>query len=118
MFYSFSYKQEQKYIDLKKIDSKKKPAQPKESDDRARENLKVKEGATEKECVAGPVVTRALAKKSDKVHPLKVKEAMSSDDKSTTENLQKDSTLKKCFDRTRFMSKCMQEVSSYSVSRA
>ena len=51
-------------------------------------------------CVAGPVVTRAQAKKSDKVHPLKVKEAMSSVDKSTIENLQKkDSTLKKCFDR-------------------
>ena len=45
-------------------------------------------------------MTRAQAKKSDKVHPLKVKEAMSSVDKSTIENLQKkDSTLKKCFDR-------------------
>ena len=62
--------------------------------------MKVKEGATEEKCVAGPVVTRAQAKKSDKVHPLKVKEAMSSVDKSTIENLQKkDSTLKKCFDR-------------------
>ena len=58
------------------------------------------EGATEEECVAGPAVTRAQAKKSDKVHPLKVKEAMSSVDKSTIEDLQmKDSTLKKCFDR-------------------
>ena len=57
-------------------------------------------GGTEEKCVAGPVVTRAQAKKSDKVHPLKVKEAMSSVDKSTIENLQKkDSTLKKCFDR-------------------
>ena len=54
----------------------------------------------QRSCVAGPVVTRAQAKKSDKVHPLKVKEAMSSVDKSTIENLQKkDSTLKKCFDR-------------------
>ena len=80
-------------------DSKMKPAQPKENDDRARRNVKVKEGATEEKCVAGPVVTRAQAKKSDKVHPLKVKEAMSSVDKSTIENLQKkDSTLKKCFD--------------------
>ena len=62
--------------------------------------MKVKEGATEEKCVAGPVVMRAQAKKSDKVHPLKVKEAMSSVDKSTIENLQKkDSTLKKCFDR-------------------
>ena len=84
----------------KKRDSKKKPAQPKENDDRARRNVKVKEGATEEKCVAGPVVTRAQAKKSDKVHLLKVKEAMSSVDKSTIENLQKkDSTLKKCFDR-------------------
>ena len=62
--------------------------------------MKVEEGATEEECVAGPVVTRAQAKKSDEVHLLKVKEAMSSVDKSTIENLQrKDSTLKKCFDR-------------------
>ena len=84
----------------KERDSKKKPAQPKENDDRARRNVKVKEGATEEKCVAGPVVTRAQAKKSDKVHPLKVKEAMSSVDTSTIENLQKkDSTLKKCFDR-------------------
>ena len=87
----------------KERDSKKKPAQPKENDDRARRNVKVKEGATEEKCVAGPVVTRAQAKKSDKVHPLKVKEAMSSVDKWTIdmiENLQKkDLTLKKCFDR-------------------
>ena len=54
----------------KERDSKKKPAQPKENDDRARRNVKVKEGATEEKCVAGPVVTRAQAKKSDKVHPL------------------------------------------------
>ena len=83
----------------KERDSKKKPAQPKENDDRARLYVKVNESATEEKCVAGPVVTRAQAKKSDKVHPLKVKEAMSSVDKSTIENLQKDSTLKKCFDR-------------------
>ena len=81
-------------------DSKKKPAQPKENNDRARRNVKVMEGATEEKCVAGPVVTRDQAKKIDKVHPLKVKEAMSSVDKSTIENLQKkDSTLKKSFDR-------------------
>ena len=84
----------------KERDSKKKPAQPKENYDHARRNIKVKEGATERECVAGPVVTRAQAKKSDKVHPLKVKEAMPRVDKLTIENLQKkDSTLKKCFDR-------------------
>ena len=81
---------------LQRRETKKEPAQPKENDDRARGNVK---GATEEKCVAGPVVTRAQAKKSDKVHPLKVKEAMSSVDKSTIENLQKkDLTLKKCFD--------------------
>ena len=37
---------------------------------------------------------------SDKIHPLKVKEAMLSVDKTSIEDLQKkDSTLKKCFDR-------------------
>ena len=62
--------------------------------------MKVKEVATEEECVAGPVVTRAQANNNDKVHPLKAKEAMSSVDKSTIENLQKkDSTLKRFFDR-------------------
>ena len=85
----------------KKRDSIRKPAQPKESDDRTRWNVKVKDGATESKCVAGSVVTRAEAKKSDKVYPLKVKEAMSSadDDESAVKNLQKDTTLKKCFDR-------------------
>ena len=39
-------------------------------------------------------MTRAQGKKSGKVHPLKVKVAMSSVDKLTIENLQK-----KCFDR-------------------
>ena len=79
----------------KKRDSKKKLAQPKENDDHVRQNLKVKEGATEEECVARPDVTSAQVKKSDKVYPLKVKETMSSVDKSTIKNLQrKDSTLK------------------------
>ena len=83
----------------RKRNSKKKPAQPKEIDDGAKRIEKVKEGSTEEENVAGPVVTRAQTKKSDKVHPLKVKEAMSSVDKSTIENLQKkDSTLKKCWE--------------------
>ena len=62
--------------------------------------MKVKDGATEKECVAGPAVTRAQPKKSVKLHLLKVKESMSSVDKLIIENLQKkDSTVKKCFDR-------------------
>ena len=60
----------------KKRDSKKRPAQPKGNDDCARRNIKVKEDASEEECVARPVVRRAQVKKSDKVHPLKVKEVV------------------------------------------
>ena len=97
MFKRFNQKTEKSAP--RKRDSKKKPAQPKENEDCAERNMKVKEGATEEECVARPAVTRAQANKSDKVNPLKVKEAMSSVDKSTIEDLQKkDSTLKKCFD--------------------
>ena len=60
----------------------------------------VLEETTEGKCVGGPVLTRAQTKKSDKIHSLKVKEATSSVDKTTIEDLQKkDSTLKKCFDR-------------------
>ena len=72
----------------------------KKNDNRAIQDVKVQKRTTEGKCVAGPVLTRAQAKKSDKTHPLKVKEAMSSVNKSTIEDLQKkDSTLKKCFDR-------------------
>ena len=49
--------------------------------------------ATRQECVAGPVLTRAQAKNTEKIHPLKVKEDMSNVDKSAIEDLQK-----KCFD--------------------
>ena len=84
----------------KNRDSKKKPAQTKKNDNHATQDIKVQEGTTEVKYVAGPVLTRAQAKKSDKIHPLKVKEAMSRVDKTTIEDLQKkDSTLKKCFDR-------------------
>ena len=49
----------------------------------------VQEGTMERKCVAGPVLMRAQAKKSDKIHPLKVKEAnMLHVDKSTIEDLQ------------------------------
>ena len=42
---------------------------------------------------------RARAKKTDKIHSLQVREAMSSVDKSTIDHLlKKDFTLKKCFD--------------------
>ena len=62
---------------------------------------KISKKAPQNESVAGPVLKRAQVKKSDKIHPLKVKEAMSGVDKMTIEDLQKDSTLKKCFDRVR-----------------
>ena len=40
-------------------------------------------------CAAGPVLTRAQAKKSDKIHPIKVTGAMSSVDKHTIEDLRR-----------------------------
>ena len=82
------------------IKTKEKARPGQENDNRATEDIKVQEGTTEGKCVAGPVLTRAQAKNSDKIHRLKVKEAMSSVDKTTIEDLQKrDSTLKKCFDQ-------------------
>ena len=53
-------------------------------------------GHRQSECGTKISPDRAQAKKSDKVHPLKVKEAMS---KSTIENLQKKDSTLKCFDR-------------------
>ena len=44
---------------------------------------KFQEGTLEGKCVKGPVLIRAQVKKSDQIHPLKVKEALSSVDKST-----------------------------------
>ena len=69
-------------------DSKKKPAQIKKNDNCATHDVKVQEGTTKGRCVAGPVLTRAQAKKSDTIHPLTVKEAMSSVDTITIEDLQ------------------------------
>ena len=93
-------KEEIKKCAQKKRDSKKKPTKHKENDNHARQEVKVNGGATKEECVARQVVMRAQVKKSDKVNPLKVKDAMSRVDYSTTANFhQKDLTLKKCFDR-------------------
>ena len=62
--------------------------------------LKSQKALQEGKCITGPVLTRAQAKKSDKIYPLKVKEAMSNVDKTTIKDLQKvDATLKKCFYR-------------------
>ena len=70
MFRKFNQKKKTEKSVPKKRDSKKKPAQG--NDDCARRNVKVKEGATEEKCVAGLVVTRAQAKKSDKVNLLRL----------------------------------------------
>ena len=72
-----------------KGDWKKKPAKLKKNDHHATQDVKDQEGTMEGKCVAGPCLTRAQAKKTDKIHPLKVKEAMSSVDKTTIEDLQK-----------------------------
>ena len=66
----------------------------------AMQDVKVQEGTMEVKCVAGLCLTRAQAKKSDKILPLKVKEPMSSVNKFAIEDLQKkESSLKKCFDQ-------------------
>ena len=97
---SWMFKEESNRRKTKNRGSKKKPAQIKKSDNHATQDIKVQEGTTEGKCVARPVLTRAQTKKSNKIHPLKVKEAMSSVVKTTNEDLQKkDSTLKKYFDR-------------------
>ena len=94
----------------KNQDSKRKPAQIKKNGNRATEDIKVQEDTTEGKCVAGPVLTRAQAKKSDKIH-----QAMSSVDKTSMEDLQKKgSSLKKCFDRVenRLLERTMLESST------
>ena len=72
MFEKKSNQEENNKSTLRKRDSKK-PAQPLENDNHARQKVKVKDIPTEEEFVTGPVMTKAQAKKSDKVHPLKVK---------------------------------------------
>ena len=85
--------------ETKNRDSKKKPPQLKKMLHSATQDVKVQESATEGKCDAGQVFRSAQAKKSDKIHPLKVKEAMSSVNMSTIADLEKYSTLKICFDR-------------------
>ena len=90
---SWMFREESNRGKTKYRDSEKNPAQIKKNDNRATEDIKVPEGTTEGKCIAGPVLIRAQGKKSDKIHPLKVKEATSSVDKTTIEDLQKqDST--------------------------
>ena len=88
------FKEESNRGKAKNRASKKKPAQIKKNDNHATEDIKVPEGTTEGKCVAGvPVLTRAQMKKSDKIHPLKVKEAMSSVAKTTTEEFRRRTLL-------------------------
>ena len=74
----------------KKEDSENKPAHLKKIDNHATQDVIVQEGTIliEGKCVAGKVLMRAQAKKSDKIHPLKVKGAMSNVDKSIIEDFQ------------------------------
>ena len=56
-----------------RLEEEASPAQLKKND-----NHSSQKGTREGKCVAAPVLKRAQTKKSDKIHPLKVKEAMSS----------------------------------------
>ena len=70
---SWMFKGESNRGKTKTRDAKKKPAQIKKNNNRATQDVKVQKGTIEENCVAGPVLTRVQAKKSDKIHPLKVK---------------------------------------------
>ena len=80
---SWIFKEESYRGETKNRDSKKKPAQIKKNDNCATQDVKFHESTTEGKPVAGPYWTRAQVKKTDKIHPLIVIEAMSSVDKST-----------------------------------
>ena len=91
------FKEESSREETKKRVAKKKPAQLEKNGNHGTQDVKVQESTTTRKCVAGPVLIKAQAK-NDKIHLLKVKEAMSSVDKSAIEDLQnKDATLRKCF---------------------
>ena len=92
---SWMVKEESNREENKNRDLKKKPAQLKKKYIMLHKMSKSKR-APWKESVLLDQFWRGLSK-NDKIHPLKVKEAMSTVDKSTKEDLQKrDCTLKKC----------------------
>ena len=72
---SWMFKEECNRWETKKGDSKRKQAQLKKNDNRDTQDVKVQGEATEEKCVAGPVLMRAKAKESEKIHPLKVKKS-------------------------------------------
>ena len=76
------FKEESNRGETRNRDSKKKPAQIKKNGNCATQDVKVQESTTEGKCVAGPCLTRAQVKKTEKIYPIKVKEAMSSVDKT------------------------------------
>ena len=71
---SWMFKEESNREETKNRNSKKKPMWFKKNDNHATQD--VQEGTMEGKVIAGSVLTRAQVKKSDKIHPLKVKEAM------------------------------------------
>ena len=68
---SCMFKEESNREETKNRDSKRQPAQLKKNDNYASQDVKVQEGISERNCVAGPVLTRAQVKKSDKINSLK-----------------------------------------------
>ena len=93
---SWMFKEESNRKETKNRDSKKKPAQLKKNVNHAKQDVKVQDGTVEGKCVAGPVLTRVQVKKSDKIHPLKVKEAMSSANKTINRLLFRNGILNIC----------------------
>ena len=93
---SWMFKEESNRKETKNRDSKK-PAQLKKNDNNATQDVKVQD---RRKLFCWTSFKEASTKKSGKIHLLKIKEAMSSVDKPSIEDFQKnDSTLKKCFDR-------------------
>ena len=78
----------------KKEDSKNKQAKPRRMISMLDRMLKSKRALLERRVLHGPAMMRAKMKKYNKIHSIKVKEAMSRAKKSTIEDLQKDSTLR------------------------
>ena len=64
---SWMFKEESNRGETKTRDSKKKPAQIEKNNNHATQD--VQKDTSEGKCVAGPVFTRAQAKKSDKIYP-------------------------------------------------
>ena len=73
---SWMFKEESNREETKSLKEEAIPVQ--ENDNHATQD--VQEGTREEKCVAGPMSTRSQAKKSDKIHPLKVYHRRSSEE--------------------------------------